>query len=115
MAVALPTTWLAYGIRMGFDDGVEETKFGDNYAQSVQRGINPERQEWYVSWENMTDSEAEALRQTFADLGTDYFTWTPEGQATQLKFRPQRGSFAMVKNQWDNWDASCQLRQCFDP
>lgn len=115
MAVALNTTFPpSYGIQITFDDGVEQLKFGDNRSQTMQLGINHTRLVYSVTWEGLTDTNHATLHNQFRDLGTDYFTWQPEGESTTLKWRPQKGSVKDTKVGWDNWTITAVLEQQFD-
>jgi hypothetical protein len=43
--------------------------------------------------------------------GTDVFTWTPEGQSTELMFTAR--SLDITDNGFDDWDVRVQARQEF--
>lgn len=104
---------LSYGIDATEDINVEEINYGDNYSDSVTRGINPVRQVWNLVWEDITTLQKETLRNFFRNLaGVDYFTWTPTGQVVNLKWKSKQ-----IKSKptgADLWTVTVTARQVFD-
>ena len=84
-----PTIELSYGLNLTKDFGEEtkRTKLGDGQSQRFRKGITRAPQQWRLSYADVTDTEAEALRTWFEEKGSlTAFTWTPTGQSIQLKF-----------------------------
>ena len=59
---------------------VKRVQFGDGYSQRVQLGINSAMPKWQVSFQDRTDTEADAIVAFFtATKGVSSFDWTPPG------------------------------------
>jgi phage-related protein len=114
MPDTLPSIPIDYGIALDMDDGVEQQRFGDNYSQAVQKGIQRNRQVWSVGWSQIKKADFLTLRNFFRDLGTAYFEWTPPSETTPLKWRLQRGSFKGGVAGFNNYTVSVVLEQAFD-
>ncbi len=116
MPGVLPATpLLSYGIDQTEEADVEEINYGDNYSARVSRGVNPIRQTWNLIWNDITTAQKEALRTFFRGLkGQDYFTWTPTGQVTNLKFINPKGNTKAAPVGADLWNFSVMARQVFD-
>lgn len=57
---------------------VRRTNFGDGYQQRVADGLNHKRDSWSLTWEGLTDTDADSI-ETFLDAraGHESFYWTP--------------------------------------
>jgi phage-related protein len=66
--------------------------FGDNYSQRVENGMNAQTRTWNLTWENLTDAEANVIENfLIARKGTEAFIWTPNiTGATAMKFTCER-------------------------
>jgi phage-related protein len=66
--------------------------FGDNYNQRVRAGLNHLTRTWSLTWENLTDVEANAIEAFFEARGGDEaFWWTPNiVGSTAMKFICER-------------------------
>lgn len=52
--------------------------FGDNYSQRVRAGLNHLSRTWNLTWENLTDVEANVIEAFLEARGGDEaFIWTP--------------------------------------
>jgi phage-related protein len=66
---------------------VRKTDFGDGYGQRVTDGLNALRDEWSVSWDALTESEAATMDAFLrARLGTQFFLWAPPGETLAKKW-----------------------------
>lgn len=66
---------------------VETVQYGNGYAQRMKDVINNAVESWNVEWESLDLTQLTTLSTAFdTAAGTDYFTWTPPGSATQKKF-----------------------------
>lgn len=84
---ALPDIELSYGTDLTVEMAVYRMKYGDGNTQRAAAGVNSVLQKWRLVWEDVSEAEAEELREYFAGLkGVDTFEWTPFGQDTELKF-----------------------------
>jgi phage-related protein len=106
---------MSYGPALTEDHGVEQQRFGDNYSQASQRGIQYNRQVWQVGWQQLSPTDYRTLRDFFRDLGTDYFTWTPPDEDAPLKWRIQRNTFTGNLVAFESYTASAVFEQAFDP
>jgi phage-related protein len=111
---ALPSTpKYDYGMRLSVKRNVKKVAFGDNYSQRTRDGLNSNKQEWQIKWTRITQAEAESLRTFFGGLdGVNHFTWTPEGQSTELKFIEK--SLTIQFRNFDQWDVTLNAEQVFD-
>jgi phage-related protein len=107
---------ISYGAQFGFDDGVENQRFGDNYSAFVQRGENAVRGKWQIGWSGISATDEWTLRNFFRTLGTDYFTWVPPGEPDgTYKWRPVRNSYSATHAQYENYNVTINVEQVFDP
>lgn len=67
---------------------VKKAPFGDNYSQRVRDGLNHLSRTWNLTWENLTDVEANAIEAFLEARGGDEaFSWTPNITGfTAMKF-----------------------------
>lgn len=102
-----------YGAKLSIDVNVKEVKLGEHYSQRVIQGPNRRKQMWQLTWNGLSDSEEDTMRDFFEALETNYFTWTPPGQsATERKFVTEQYDATIVG--WDNWRVSLKCREVFD-
>jgi phage-related protein len=87
--LAHPTIELSYGTNLSVDleAKTKRTKLGDGQSQRFNRGINAAPQMWSLAYEDVTEAEAETLRQFYmTNSAITPVSWTPTGQSTALKF-----------------------------
>lgn len=93
---------------------VSNIQFGDGYSQRVIHGLNTNAQAWDVSFANREETEANEIDDFLTDLnGVDYFTWTPPGKTSSLKFICQE--WTIVPGKGNYFSLSARFLQVFDP
>lgn len=114
MVALLTTPPLSYGIDLDDTYRVKEVALGDGFSQRSADGINHIRQRWRLVWDQVSDADAELVRQFFRDLGgTTNFTWQPPDQLSTLKFISQ-GAVKKRFTGYDNNNVSVEVKQVFD-
>lgn len=113
---ALPSTPpLSYGTRLQSRRKIIEQMLGDGYSARARKGVNSVRQQWELTWDNVTDEEVATLRDFFETLGAvDNFTWTPPNQDVELKWVEIADSFSADAVSFNNWNVKVSVRQVFD-
>ncbi|KGJ13593.1 phage tail protein [Paracoccus sanguinis] len=86
---------------------LNETTFGDGYAQASPRGINALRRKVSLSWDALTFEQAKAIEGFFiAQAGYKPFMWTVRGDSAPTKW---------VCRTWSRTDAApAGVRATFD-
>ena len=89
-------------------------QFGNGYTQRVNDGINNQIDSWTVMWENVTEAQKDTIITALdAVAGSDYLTWTPNGETNGKKFRIVDGYSVQVLS-GDIYSVSVQIEQVFD-
>ena len=109
---ALPDIPPDWGLRSRKERNTRSVAFGDSQSQRSMTGIHPTRQGWSFQWSQLSEAEKTQLEDFFDGLGTDYFTWTPEGQDTELKFVTDAIECSL--DEWGSWTAMLEAVQVFD-
>jgi len=66
--------------------------FGDGYSQEAPDGTNSKYDEWAIAFENLDSSErVTVLAALDAVGGSDYITWTAQGDGTSKKWKVKDG------------------------
>jgi len=96
------------------DETVLEAAFGDGYVQIVADGLNAQFQGGDLTWNGLTITQLDDLRDFWADHGkTTPFYWTVPDEASPRLWRFSSG----LKRQslgGDIFAASVQIKQAFD-
>ena len=83
-----PAITPAYGAEKRSAPKTRVTRFGDGYEQRVRFGLNQNPKEWTLTWNNITEADADTI-ETFLDARADdsaSFDWTPPGESTAYKW-----------------------------
>lgn len=111
--VALPDIELSYGTDMTEGYRVKRVSFGDGYSQRVSDGLNSKVQQWRLSYNGISNAEAETLRNFFRGLGgTGLIEWTPFNQSVELKWTAN--NFSCRPSSATTSDVTVTLQQEFD-
>lgn len=109
-------TWTPdFGYQKETRFNVRKTQFGDGYEQRVRFGINTTVESYSLTFENRSNTEADAI-EAFLDArgGTESFDWTPPTGSTSIKVvcdeAPSRTPVAYNLN-----TVRCTFRQVFEP
>lgn len=63
-------------------------EFGNGYSQTAPDGINNVRDEWNLSYENLTDAERTTVVAALDAVQTwDYLTWQAPGDAASKRWK----------------------------
>lgn len=89
-------------------------QFGDGYTQRTPNGINYARQQWTISWENITNADLVTIETAIASAryGSDAFTWTPFNEVSSKKFMYQ--THGVTFNSGNTCSVNMELTQVFD-
>ena len=108
-----PAITPSYGAVKRSEPKVNAVQFGSGYEQRVVFGINQNPKVWELSWNNITEANADTI-EAFLDAraGQEAFDWTPPDEGTSYKW---------VCQQWDkqiNYTGratiTAQFRQVFE-
>ena len=83
-----PSVTPSYGAEKRSQPRRRVVQFGDGYEQRVQFGLNQNPKEWSLSWNNITETDADTI-ETFLDAraaDSASFDWTPPGESTAYKW-----------------------------
>ena len=110
-----PAITASYGAQKNSRPKMRMTQFGDGYEQRTTFGLNQNPKEWSLTWQNITESNADTI-ETFLDARAAdgaSFDWTPPDAATSYKW---------VCQQWDKTipyagraTITATFRQVFEP
>lgn len=104
-----PSIIPSFGSRKLTKTRVLRANFGDGYSQRAIDGLNQQRDEWTVSFNNLSDADADTLVAFYEQqAGSSYFTWTPPREATSKKWivsewqrTPNTGDFDTVTAKYE--------------
>lgn len=69
---------ISYGSSVKKRPNVKAVSLGDGYEQRIRNSINTNRRTWNVSFNQRSNTEADAIDAFFEAAGAaDYFLWTP--------------------------------------
>lgn len=83
-----PAITPSYGAQKTSRPKLQVVSFGDGYEQRVSFGINQNPKEWSLTWENITETNADTI-ETFLDARAAdgaSFDWTPLAEVTSYKW-----------------------------
>ena len=82
-----PAITPSYGATKTSQPTVASIQFGSGYEQRVTFGINQNPKTWELSWNNITEANADTI-EAFLDErgGAESFTWTPPAESTAYKW-----------------------------
>ena len=110
-----PNITPSYGAQESNSPKSRVVKFGDGYENRITFGLNQNPVEWSLSWNNITEANADTI-ETFLDArGVDgaSFDWTGPGEPSAYKF---------VCAEWSKTisyaglaDIQATFRQVFEP
>jgi phage-related protein len=67
---------------------LREADFGDGYSQPIRDGLNHIKRTLSLTWEMMTPTEADVIKNFLIARGGDQsFYWTPSDESTPVKWR----------------------------
>ena len=90
-------------------------KFGDGYEQVVRFGLNQNPKTWTLTWENITQTEANTI-DAFLDARAadgDAFDWTPPNEGVAYKWRCDEWSTTLPYS--NLYNISAKFRQVYEP
>lgn len=109
----LPAIELSYSTKGEDEFEVRESKLGDGYTAGVAVGINNIRQMWTLNWKGISTEDKDVLVVFFRNTqGVTFFTWTPPGEASPLKWKVKKVSKTPIG--FDAWNVSCDAKQTFN-
>ena len=88
MTQTFPSIQASFGLSKNSNPNVKEIKFGDGYAQRVTFGLNQNLKDYSLSWNNITETEANQI-ESFLDLRSKdnaSFLYTPPQESTAKHF-----------------------------
>lgn len=91
---------------------VNEIKFGDGYEQSIQDGMNPEEDEWFVTYAPHEIGAATSLCNILrASKGAidSILLWTPPNGSTQQSWKAS--GVKMIPKGGGLFEVSCTLKR----
>ena len=82
-----PSITPSYGAAKSSEPKVNAVQFGSGYEQRVVFGINQNPKVWDLSWNNITEANADTI-EAFLDArgGQESFDWTPPAESTSYKW-----------------------------
>lgn len=84
---AFPDIAPSYSSALQKDLGVLEARFGDNYSQRAQAGLNNVSESWSLVFENYPDTDIATIDAFLEARGGDEaFEWTAPGELTEKKW-----------------------------
>jgi len=89
-------------------------QYGDGYSQRTPNGLNYAKQQWTISWENISNTDLTTIENAIANTryGADAFTWTPFNETTQKKFLYQGHDVVFLSG--DLCTVNMNMTQVFD-
>jgi len=113
MPTALPlTTLIDQGSSRKRQYRTLRAEFGNGYEQTAPDGINAVRDEWSISYSNLTGAERTTLVTALDTVqGWDVLTWTAPGDVTQKKWKVSEGWSESTNGL--HYTVSFTLRQCY--
>lgn len=90
-------------------------EMGDNYQQRIETGLNPEWEEWSITWPSLTQTEFTGVMATLATVRSVLpLTWTSplDGLAKKYIVIPDSKTPQSIGALWR---LSLNLRQVFEP
>ena len=83
----LPDIKLSYGVSKDIAPRVLMANLGDGYKQRAVDGINSMPEKWELTWENISDTDADTLDNFFTTYaGADSFDWTAPRASSSSKY-----------------------------
>ena len=71
---------------------VLSAKFGDGYSQEAPDGTNSQTDEWSVAYSNLSSADRTTVLAVLDAVGgTDYITWTAQGDSSSKKWKVTDG------------------------
>lgn len=83
-----PAVTPSYGAQKSSRPQMRIARFGDGYEQRTSFGINQNPKEWNLSWQNISEADADSI-ETFLDARAadgSSFDWTPPDESTSYKW-----------------------------
>ena len=82
-----PSITPSYGATKSSEPKVNAVQFGSGYEQRVVFGINQNPKVWDLSWNNITEANADTI-EAFLDArgGQESFDWTPPAESNSYKW-----------------------------
>lgn len=89
MPSAMPlTTRISQGSSRTRKNRVLSARFGDGYSQEAPDGTNAATDEWSIAYEGLDSSERTTVLAVLDAVGgTDYITWTANGDGASKKWK----------------------------
>lgn len=90
-------------------------EMGDNYQQRLETGLNPEWEEWSITWPALTQTEFTSLMSILATVrSVTPLTWASPLDGLIKKYIVVPDS-KTPQSIGDKWRLSLNLRQVFEP
>ena len=88
---AAPTTAFSYvpefAAQHSYDSNAQVTNFGDGYRQRITFGLQPQQEEWRLTFSNRSNAERDLIRAYLRGAkGVDSFLWTDPRSTQTVKF-----------------------------
>lgn len=110
-----PAVTPAYGAQKTSNPKLRTAKFGDGYEQRVSFGLNQNPKRWDLTWQNITEANADTIETFFNARAVDgaSFDWTPPDEATTYKWVCEEWSKTIPYT--GRATISATFRQVFEP
>lgn len=83
-----PAVTPSYGAQKSSRPQMRIARFGDGYEQRTSFGINQNPKEWNLSWQNISEANADSIETFLNARAADgsSFDWTPPDESTSYKW-----------------------------
>ena len=104
-----------YGLTKQSQPAVRKVQFGDGYEQRLRFGLNQNPKTWNITWNNITNAEADTIEDFLNARALDYasFTWTPPDSNTAYQWVCEQWDKKM--NTFNRNTITATFRQVFEP
>lgn len=110
-----PSIAPAYGAQKTNRPNIRTTRFGDGYEQRIAFGINQNAKEWSLTWQNITEANADTIEAFLDARAADgaSFDWTPPDDTTAYKWVCAEWNKTIPYN--NRATITATFRQVFEP
>jgi len=104
-----------YGLSKESAPVVRKVQFGDGYEQRLRFGLNQNPKAWDITWNNITNADANTIEDFLNARALDYasFTWTPPDSGVAYKWVCEQWNKTM--NAFNRNTIKAKFRQVFEP
>ena len=97
-------------------DSSDTMELGDNYQQVIEIGLNPQHEEWQITWKAMTHADLMTLLGVLDTVRTvTPMTWTSPLYNVEKSYRLVKDSRQPIPVGAGLWELSAGLREVFVP